>query len=60
MQVAAEAPPLLLASRHQPFARSLKVCREPRRMDGNADLPGEIVEKAPVGGRERLVPGAVA
>jgi hypothetical protein len=65
VQVAPEAPPLLLASRDQPLARALKVGGEPQglvgeahRMDGHADLVREVLKELPVRRSERLVSSA--
>ncbi len=67
MQVPADAAPLLLPRQHQPLAGLLQVGRQPagllghlHRVQGDADLPGEVLEQAAVAGRQLQPPSAPA
>ena len=52
VQVAAQAPALLLPRRDQPLARALQVGGQPDGVHGHLSLAGEVLEQASVGIRE--------
>ena len=58
MQVAPQAPPLLLARVDQPLARTLEVGGEAHGVGGGLGVAGEVVEQAPICRAERLARGA--
>ncbi len=65
MEISAQAAALLLAGRHQPLAGTLQVLGQPLGLPGllrgeerHAGLPGQVVQQAPIKGRERFVRAA--
>jgi hypothetical protein len=49
VQVAPEAPPLLLTRTYQPLAGVLQIGGEPNGVHGHLSLSGEILKQAAVG-----------
>src|SRR6266699_1741947 len=55
VQVASQAPTLLLASRDEPFARPLEISGEPNGVCGHPSLISNLLEQPVIGSGERFI-----